>query len=106
MECIVSMGYFNNDSGSALHVNETIVCENISLDDLGVVEEDVTIPNVDCDSRVVERLYDLTVFKIVGVSDPLQGMGTVQKELARYFVDKRLIEELTAMPLSNHPCQE
>lgn len=57
-------------------MNESVVCQDIRLDDLGVVEVNVVALEADTDCGSVERSNSHSIFQVVGVCDLVQCMST------------------------------
>lgn len=57
-------------------MNETVIGKHISFDNLGIVEEDIVIYDSNSDLGLVQSSNDLTVSKVVGVGNFVEGMSS------------------------------
>jgi hypothetical protein len=57
-------------------MNETVIGKHISFDNLGIVEEDIFIYDSNSDLGLVQSSDDLTVSKVVGVGNFVEGMSS------------------------------
>lgn len=58
-------------------MDEAVVGKHIGFDNLGIVEEDIVIYDSNSDLGLVQSSDDLTVSKVVGVGNFVEGMGSL-----------------------------